>query len=537
MVTFLEWVDVVSMAATVCRAEWPAQPQRRAICTGTAHGLTPVYWPHDQASVPVKAHAAGTEFAMAVSDFLYRHVADALAQSIRAGTLARGERVPSVRATARHHSVSVATAVQAYRALEDLRLIEARPRSGYYVSARPASAPEPKVSRPPARAIVVDVGTMSAQLRQLANAPNYLSFNAVCPSGDLFDNDRVRRTVSRVVQRHRALLTQYPEGPGQGALRRAIARHALGIGCTLDAQQILVTNGCFESVSLALRAVTAPGDVVALESPTSFGFLEILQGLKLRALEIPTHPRTGMSLDALQLALDNHPVRAVLVVPALSNPLGSCMPPAERKRLAQMVAAHDIPLIEDVVYNDLAEQDDKRRAVKAHDTTGHVMVCGSFSKTVAPGFRLGWLAAGKWHEPVERLMVTRGGVQMAVVELALADLLSQPGREAVYRRLRSAIGARLDEARGLIAQSFPKGTRVTDPPGGCILWVELPAAVNARTLFEACLAQHIVIAPGELFSATTRYSHCIRLGLGGRWDDAQRRALCRIGETAQGLMA
>ena len=445
--------------------------------------------------------------------------------------------MPSVRETARHHNVSVATAVQAYRALEDARLIEARPRSGYYVLARPVSAPEPKVSRPPIRSIAVELGTLAAQVMQLAYDPQYISFGAACPSGELFDNDRVRRTINRAVQRHRALLTDYPSGPGQEALRRAIARQALGMGCTLDAQRIVISNGCYESISLALRACTVPGDVVALESPTYFGFLEILQSLKLRALEIPTHPRTGMSLDALQLALDTQPVRAVLVVPTLSNPLGSCMPPAERRRLAQMVAAHDIPLIEDVIYNDLAEQDDKRRAVKAHDTTGHVMVCGSYTKTLAPGIRLGWIAGGKWHDQVVRLKMTSSGGQMPVIELALADLLSQPGHESAYRHLRSTIAARVDQARGLIAQSFPKGTRVTDPPGGFILWVEMPPAVETRALFEACLAERICIAPGEMFSATGRYKHCIRLGVGGRWDDAQRRALRRIGEIAQGLMA
>ena len=467
----------------------------------------------------------------------YLRVADTIARSIRAGTLARGERVPSVRTLARQHGVSVSTAVQAYRWLEDAQLIEARARSGYFVAARRARLPEPETTNPPAHSRAVDLGALAAQVLRLGHDPQYLSFGAACPAGELFDNDRVRRTVNRAVQRHRDLLTHYPLGSGHEALRRAIARHALGIGCSLDARSIVVTNGCLESITLALRAVTRPGDVVALESPTYFGFLEILQNLHLRALEVPTHPRTGMSLDALQLALDTQPVRAVLVVPTLSNPLGACMPQAERRRLAQMVAARDIALIEDVIYNDLAERDDMRRAVKAWDASGHVMVCGSFSKTVAPGIRLGWIDAARWHAPLARLKAATSGGQTPVLELALAELLSQPGHASAYRQLRQVIAARVDQARALIAQHFPKGTRVTDPPGGFILWVELPPAIDAAALFDACLAERICIAPGSMFSASDRYRHCIRLGVGGRWDDAQRRALARVGEIAAAMLA
>lgn len=244
-----------------------------------------------------------------------------------------------------------------------------------------------------------------------------------------------------------------------------------------------------------------------------------------------------MALDALQLAFDTQPVKAVLAVPTLSNPLGASLPPAERRRLAQMCAAARVPLIEDVLYNDLAEQDDRRRAVKAHDSDGWVMICGSFSKTVAPGLRLGWVEAGRWHAPLQRLKMATSGGQTTVTELALADLLSQTGAEAGFRQLRSTIAARVDEARSLIAEHFPRGTRVTDPPGGYILWVEFPCGLDSTALFRACLAEHICIAPGTMFSATGRYRHCIRLGVGGRWSDAHRRALQRIGELAQRLAA
>ncbi|MBC7778807.1 MAG: PLP-dependent aminotransferase family protein [Proteobacteria bacterium] len=463
---------------------------------------------------------------------LYAQVADVLAQSIRTGTLRRGERLMSVRDAARRHGVSVATAIQAYRSLEDAQMIEARPRSGFYVAARATRLPEPKATRPPERPRTVELHAIAAQVKRLAYDPDFVSFGSACPGNDLFDNDRVRRVVNRTIQRSRSLLTHYPFGPGQECLRRAIARYALGLGCVLSADQIVITSGCIDAISLALRAVTQPGDIVALESPAYFSFLEILQTLQLKALEIPTHPRTGLSLNALQLALDTQPVRALLTVPTLSNPMGACMPQAERRRLAGMAAAHDIALIEDVVYNELAVQDDKRRAIQSFDDTGHVMLCGSFTKTIAPGIRLGWMHGGRWHDKVARLQAVTSGTNTPVMETALAELISQTGQEAAYRQLRTAIASRVDQARSLIAASFPKGTRVTDPPGGYILWVELPPTVDGLEVYEACIAERICVAPGSLFSTSKRYSHCLRLSVGLRWTNLERQALCRIGEIA-----
>jgi DNA-binding transcriptional MocR family regulator len=467
---------------------------------------------------------------------LYLQIAERLARTIRAGTLKRGERLPSVRELARQQTVSQSTVVQAYRWLEDARLIEARPRSGYFVAARPAQLPEPQASRPGRQSLLVQLDQLGQQVLSLSATPDIISFGAACPGPEFFDQERIRRSLSRVVQRHRELLCSYPLGPGQEEVRRAVARYALGLGCELHASDVVMTNSCMEAITLCLKAVTQAGDVVALESPTYFGFLEILQSLHLRALEIPTHPRHGISLDALQLALETQPIKALLVVPTLSNPIGACMPLLERKRLAQLVSTHDVALIEDVIYNDLAEQEDRRRAVKSFDKTGHVMICGGFSKTVAPGLRLGWVEAGRWGPQLRKIKAVQSGAQTPVLELALADLLNQAGNGAALRQLRATVAMRVDQARGLIAESFPKGTRVTDPAGGFILWVELPEGLDSLALFEACMAENICIAPGTMFSASARFRHCVRLGVGGRWGAEHPQALRRIGAIAQQML-
>jgi DNA-binding transcriptional MocR family regulator len=294
-----------------------------------------------------------------------------------------------------------------------------------------------------------------------------VSFSSGTPGIDLLNPDRVRRALTRAVQKHRHLLCTYPGSDGHEEARRALARYAVGLGCSLDPERILITGGCMDSVALCLRAVTQPGDVVALESPTHFSFLEVLQALQLKALEIPCHPRHGLSLDALQLALETQPVKALLLVPTLSNPLGSCMPQAERKKLVQLAVQHELPVIEDAIYADLAEGDAARRSLKSYDGSGQVMLCHSFSKTLAPGLRLGWLEAGRWTDKVRHIKEMQAGGQSAVLELALADLISQAGHHAAMRQLRAAIAARVEQARQVIAQSFPPGTRVSDPPGGC----------------------------------------------------------------------
>jgi DNA-binding transcriptional MocR family regulator len=280
-------------------------------------------------------------------------------------------------------------------------------------------------------------------------------------------------------------------------------------------------------------AVTRPGDVVALESPTFFGFLDLLNAMNLRVVEIPSHPRTGLSLPALQLALDTQSVKAVLAVPTLSNPLGAIMSLRNKKALVNLLAQYKVPLIEDVAFNDLLASDERRRAAKAFDQDAGVMVCGSFSKTLTPGIRLGWVEAGRWKDRVATLKNVQGASTNVVLEYALADLLTQSAYESQMRRLSASMKVRLNEARRLVSEHFPKGTRVSHPPAGYTLWVELPLALDSMLLCESAIREGIKFGPGPLFSATDRYSHCLRLSFSGAWGDKQKNAVRRLGRMAQ----
>jgi len=465
---------------------------------------------------------------------LYAEIAQGMARMIDEQVFKSGQRLPSVRDVAAQNGVSISTAVQAFHWLEERNLVTARPKSGYYVEPRHKGPALPAVSRPPRHSLEVDRQSRSELIVTPTVQGQGVSFGGACPKDPaFFDEERVRVAVNRAARMHRASLVEFSDSPGTQALREAVSRRALHLGCQLHPDNLVITASCIHAVGMCLRAVTRPGDVVALESPTHFGFLDLLESLNLRALEIPTHPKDGLSLPALQLALDTQPVKAVLSVPTLSNPLGAVMRHADKKALVQLLTQRQVPLIEDVVFNDLLASDERRKAAKAFDTEGWVMVCGSFSKTLAPGIRLGWVEAGRWKDTVARLKRVQGIATNAVLEHALADLLTQGGYEARMRRLSAFMQERLEEARAIISDSFPRGTRVSHPPSGYTLWVELPPQHDTMRLFEQCRAEGISFGPGALFTATDRFSHCLRLSFAGTWGDVERRALGRIGELAR----
>ena len=473
---------------------------------------------------------------MSAESPLYLSLAERLAGLAASGSLRPGARLPSVRALSEQHGVSISTAVQAYRTLEDRGVIEARPKSGFFVRRARELPPVPAATRPPTRPVAVEVKAIADAVYDLLGEPGYISFGAAAAAESLYANERIRRALARSAQRHVQSLGRYATLLGVPELRQAISRRAVNLGCHLDHDNVVVTNGCTESITLCLRAVTQPGDVIAIESPTYFGFLRAMQALGLRAVEIPMQPRTGMSLEALELALDTQPIKAVLAVPTVSNPMGTIMPTASKKRLAAMLARRGVPLIEDVICSDLAPTEEGRRAVRSFDRGGNVMLCGSFGKTLAPGLRgLGWVEAGRWSREVASLKRSFSGGGSTVVEWAVADLLEHGGYEQSLRQLRRNFSEQVDIARQLIGSAFPAGTRVTDPSGGFVLWVELPRSVDAIELYRRCIGQGIVVVPGPLFTTTTRYRNCLRLNAGAPWTAEREQALRMVGQLATGL--
>ena len=470
-----------------------------------------------------------------MSELRYEKLADDVAGLIAGGVLRAGERLPSVRRLAQERRVSISTAVQAFRQLEQRGLVEARPQSGFFVRARPQALVAPARQAAPEPPVLVALNQRLVGVLEANNRPDVVPLGAALPAPSLLPVAALHRRYSSVARRFPRLL----EGASHTDINdpqlvRQLVRRSLSWGGPLDAGEITVTNSCTEAMYLCLRAVTQPGDTVAVESPAYYVMLQLLESLGLRALEIPTEPETGISIPALDLATRDGGVAAVLLVPNASNPLGSVMPDAHKKKLAQLMAARKVPVIEDDIYGDLCYAAQRPWPIKAFDKAGNVMLCASFSKCLSPSLRCGFVAAGKYRAAVAlQKMLVSGGTN-PVTQRVLAETLESGAYERHLRGLRRQFEGQVEQMIAAVTRYFPAGTRVARPLGGFVLWVELPESINTEKLWRKAIAAGIAFVPGDLFSPNRLYRNCLRLNCGNPWSDTIEAAVKKLGELAAG---
>lgn len=464
----------------------------------------------------------------------YEQLADRLRADIRAGLYPPGQRLPSVRRIATQQGLSIATCISAYRKLEAQGWLEARPQSGFYARTPEALPPRAHQTCDDECPGEVTMSERVAQVMRASHREDLVVFSTAIPHPDFQPVKDVRASLGRALRAEDAGSARYGEFIGEEALRVQIARRAVESGCQIHPDDIVITTGCQEALTLALRATTLPGDIVAIESPAFFGTLQLIESLGLKALEIPTDTQTGLSPDALELALEKWPVKACLACTSFSNPSGALMPDANKRRIVQMLSSRGIALIEDDIYGELAHDGERPRVAKAWDRTGHVLLCSSFSKTLAPGLRVGWIVAGRWRRDVERLKYGSTMATALLPQRALADYLSTGRWERHLARIRRQYAEQMERMQTAIARHFPAGTRCTRPAGGFILWVELPDHVDALALQARGLAAGISVAPGPLFSPQGKYRNCIRLMCAVRWDARVDAAMAALGRLAEG---
>jgi len=468
------------------------------------------------------------------SGHLYEELANDLARLVSKGTLRPGDRLPSVRQLSDQRGVSVSTVLQAYLLLENRGIVETRPQSGHYVRARRLSlVAEPRTPRGATQATRVSVSELIARVYSAARDPRNVLLGGGFMSPELLPTESLNRRLAAVARAAGGAGIAYDPPPGLPALRRAIARRAADYDVALSADDVVTTVGTMEALHLCLRAVARHGDTILVESPAYYGVLQLIESLGMRVLEVPSNAGTGVDLARLQDALRQHPVRACLLVPTFSNPLGALMPDDAKRELVRMLARHEVPLIEDDIYGDLGFDAARPRPAKAFDRHGLVMLCTSFSKTLAPGYRVGWVAPGRWRDAVERLKFAQTVGTPTLPQMAIADFLENGGYERHLRRLRRALADQVGRVSDAIAQHFPNGTRISRPRGGFLLWVEMPPGKNALDLHDRALARGVSIAPGPIFSAKQRFSNCLRLSCAWPWSDRIERAIRTLGELAR----
>lgn len=480
----------------------------------------------------------------------YERHADAIAQLIHSGALRPGDRVPSVREASRTRGISPSTVFEAYYLLEAQGLIHARPRSGYYVSTRLPATPEarpaePLPSQPANTSTGVAISDLVFEVLGLARDRHLVPLGSAFPGVELFPLDRLARCLASGMRKLDPWSIVQSLPPGDERLRQQIAlRYGLH-GTAVDVDEIVITNGAMEALNLCLEAVTQPGDIVVVESPTFYAALQALERLNLQALEVATHPRDGIDLAALAQALDrqsshqpNQPpqrIKACWLMPSFQNPLGSLMPEAKKRELVALLARHQVPLIEDDVYGELHFAPQRPPPAKAFDGEGLVMHCSSFSKSLAPGYRVGWVAAGRFATAVQRLKLMTTLSAATPSQQALSEYLAQGGYDRHLRQLRRTLAQQQAVALAAVAQHFPRGTRVSRPEGGYFLWVELPPKVDALRLHQLALQAGISLAPGQIFSTDRRFAHCVRINYGHPAQSQFEDALQTVGELATAL--
>jgi DNA-binding transcriptional MocR family regulator len=465
---------------------------------------------------------------------LYIQIAQRIEHQIRDGVLRVGDRVPSIRSLSCKQGVSISTILQAYFWLENRGCVEARNRSGFYVRVPTAELnPEPKFQISDPTPTKVGMSEMVTKILRAVSDPAKIPLGGALQSPSLLPYHKLNRIIRQITQNDPLHSSYYQFPPGSELLRRQIARRSLDFGCSFSPRDIIITCGAMEALNLCLRAVAQPGEVVAVESPAYFGMLQAIESLGMRALEIPTHPRTGMNLDVLERSIKKHPVKACIMMSNCHNPLGYVLADERKKALVELMAKHQIPLIEDDLYGDLTFDMRRPKVAKAFDQAGLVLLCSSFSKVLAPGFRVGWVEAGRFRDEVERLKFLSTIATPSLPQLALAHFLESGGYDRYLRRLRLAFAGQVQAMSKAIAKYFPSGTRLTRPWGGHLLWVELPKRVRALKLFHQALAENITILPGTVFSPSGRFTNHIRINCGYPWSDEIDRALLTLGKLCE----
>ncbi len=465
--------------------------------------------------------------------FRYVSVEKHILGLIETGGLGPGERIPSLRALGARLGVSVSTVNQAYLALERRGVVEARPKSGFFV--RQAAAPRTPAPRPsiqPAKPpTAVNRGALIREVLDGMGRRDIVPLGVAHTDESFLPTRQLSRLLAKAAAGP-ASVVGYEGVSGSPALRRQIAWRLAEAGIDARPEDVMVTAGAMEALYIALRTVTRPGDNVAIAAPTYYCFLQLLENFGLRAVELPSHPEGGVRPADLATALDRFSIAAVILTPNFNNPDGARIPDAAKAEMAALLAARGVPAIEDDVYGDIYFDGGRPRCLASSDTGGYVLHCSSFSKTLAPGFRVGYLLPGRYAAKAFEIKATTNVCCATPTQMAVAEYLAQGSFERHMRKTRAVIERQCRMMERRVLEHFPEGSRVTHPGGGTVLWVQMPPGVDSIRLFYEAKAKGIGVAPGDIFSSSDQFSGFVRISYGNAWTPAVEDAVAQLGRLA-----
>jgi DNA-binding transcriptional MocR family regulator len=306
---------------------------------------------------------------------------------------------------------------------------------------------------------------------------------------------------------------------GNRKLKELIAQRALMWNGRLKPEEIITTAGCMDAIAFCLLSLAVRGDTIVVESPVYYGILQLARNLGLNVLELPTNARTGIEIDALKKVLKTRKVKLCLLVSNFNNPLGSCMPDEHKKEVVKLLDHYNIPLIEDDEYGEFHFGTRRPLNCKSFDESGNVIWCGSFSKTLAPGYRVGWVSAGKFHEKISRTKAYHSLASNSLAQEAISRFIENNRYDNHLRKLRRALHANSLQMMRCVSEYFPEGVKVNRPQGGFLTWVEMPGGTDALKLYDKAVRHKISIAPGRLYTLQDQYNNCFKLSYGMPWTE------------------
>ena len=470
-------------------------------------------------------------------EYIYQRIAENIEHKIYNNVLKLGDKLPSIREICRENGVSMSSAIKAYSVLEGKSLIASQPQSGYYVcyvNAQRLSAPE--TTKPQLLYDCEDNQEVISRVYAKLDHESTVVFSLGVPEQSLLPVAKLNKALSTAINGMAGSGTTYDLVQGNQKLRRQIARGSFTWNGKLEEEDIVTTSGCINAISLCLMSLVKSGDVIAVESPVYFGILQLAQSLGLKVAELPTNPITGIEIDALENALKNQNVKVCLLISNFNNPLGSCMPIENKKAVVSLIQKYNVPLIEDDLYADVYFGDHRPTSCKTYDESGLVLWCGSISKTLAPGYRVGWVAPGMFKEKILRTKMYHALSTPSITQQAVANFLENGRYESHLRKLRKTLSSNSQQYQRAIAEYFPHDTKMSRPQGGFIQWVELNNQIDSLKLYELAIKKNISIAPGSMFSLQKQYNNCIRLSYGLEWNTKVDEALKTVGNLAKALL-
>ncbi|HEV7779910.1 MAG TPA: PLP-dependent aminotransferase family protein [Chitinophagaceae bacterium] len=473
------------------------------------------------------------KYSFTTEDHLYMQVADGLEKMIDGEVLKIGDKLPSVRVLSDEYGISMGTAFQAYYHLEGKGLIESRPKSGYYVRFNQRRFPDlPKVIQPDPLSHEVSVKVMIASIYDDIASHNdkVINFALAVPDPSLLPLAKINKSVMQVLRESKDSCISYEHTQGNPELRKQIAKLAFNWGGKVKPDEIVVTSGGLEAITICLKAVTKPGDTVAVESPNYFGIFQAIESIGLKVVEISSCFVSGMELDCFEEAIRKFPVKACVVIPNFNNPLGGCMPDENKKKLVDIISKHNIPLIEDDIYGELYFGKNRPKTCKYYDTKGLVMHCSSLSKSLSPGYRIGWTIPGKFFDQVKQIKRIQNISSPTLTQAAMAHFLQHGRYEYHLKNMRKALYTQCLRYLQAIIEYFPADTKVSRPHGGFVLWVQLNKKVNTFKLRSEAMKHNISVVPGKIFSASCNYNNCLRISFGKPWSEDMDYGLMILGK-------